>query len=496
MTAADRSTESICRILLTTGGGSPYAENTAGDVLATFNAAVLGQLVVTDESFNIHPGLLESFRFDFKSSKYYLKLRPSLKFHNGRAATAADLEFSLLRGFFSNNRSFYNIYLNNIAGIESVQPGDKFKSGAVSGVKIVDPLTVSVSLKSPNPSFLHSLSQPFFSLVPMEEMSANYLDWKGAPIGAGPYRVKGKGFENGRVVLELIDPEMKSAGAPPKVEIWTALDATNTKYDVMTNIPSDFQTGGYDLYVTKMPASVRTIFFSNKNILGQNPHFRSAVQKAINRIEIASDIADLAVTNEILPRHFWGRTRRPDPYSLEEAKKEIAKVPKDLLRKTWRVPMFGKGKLTERQSYYADKITDQLKKLGIKVEFYANAEKFISETTATESPFRVSGRVTDYVDPLVMFASFQSDSPYKYDQPSGADKTEFEQLYREAAQAKSLDIRYETVRKLSEFVVRHSVAVAIAEERVIYYYNPNTVASFESQPMPLVLLIQNLRIKK
>lgn len=496
MSATDRKTDNICRILLTTGGGSPYAENTAGDILATFNAAVLGQLVVTDEAFNLNPGLLESFRFDFKSSRYILKLKPNLRFHNGRLANSADLEFSLLRGFFSSNRSFYNIYLNNIAGIEAIKPGQKFETGAVSGVRVVDSHSVSVSLKSPNPSFLHSLSQPFFSLVPIEELKTGYLEWKGAPVGAGPYKVKGNGYHEGRVTLELVDNSLKEAGAPQTVEIWTTLDPKHGKFDIMTNLPADMETKGYRTYVTEMPASVRTIFFSNKNVLGQNPNFRAAVQKAIDRVEMSSEIADLAVTYEMLPRHFWGRSRRPAPFSLKQAREEIAKVPKELLAKTWRIPMFGKGKLTERQAHYADKITKQLAKIGIKVEFYPNPEKFLSEATAIESPFRVSGRVTDYVDPLIMFASFQSDSPYKYDQPSGNDKAEFEKLYREAAQAKSLDIRHETVRRLSEFVVNRSVAVAISEEKVIYYYNPATIESFGPQPMPLVLLVQNIRMNK
>lgn len=500
MVAAEKSVDrspsnSACKILLSTGGGSPYAENTSGDVLSTFNAAVLGQLVVTDETFNLHPGLLESFQFDFKSSKYILKLGPHLAFHNGRMATSADLEFSLLRGFFSQNRSFYNIYLNNIAGTEAIKPGQKFKSGSVSGVEIVDDLTVSVLLKVPNPSFLHSLSQPFFSLVPIEEMKGDYLNWKSVPIGAGPYRVVG-GFKEGLVRLELVDNTLKVAGAPSAVDILTGLDSVDAPYDIVANVPANVIGPNYKEFVTSMPASVRTIFFSNKNVLGQNPHFRAAVQKAINRGEIVGQISDLAVTNELLPRHFWGRTKRLDPYSLEDAKKEISHVPADLLKKIWRVPIFSSGSLTERQAYMAGKIQHQLAKVGIKMEFYASPEKFISEKMAIESPFRLSGRVTDYVDPLIMFASFESQSPYKFDQPSGVEKVEFERLYDKAAKAKSLESRYETVRKLSEFVVSHSLAVAISEEKVIYYYNPQTVLSLGSQPTPLILLIQNIRMKR
>ena len=73
--------------------------------------------------------------------------------------------------------------------------------GAIRGVKVVAPDTVEVSLSRPNPSFLHSLVNPFFSLVPIEEMNADYVSWKRAPVGAGPYRVV-SGFSGGKVVLE------------------------------------------------------------------------------------------------------------------------------------------------------------------------------------------------------------------------------------------------------------------------------------------------------
>ncbi|MCB0361384.1 MAG: hypothetical protein KDD35_01595 [Bdellovibrionales bacterium] len=495
MSAAEKSDLQICRILLSSGGGAPYAENTAGDVLATFNAAVLGQLTVTDESFDLRPGLLESFQFDFEKLEYQLRLRSDLVFHNGRPVRAQDLEYSLLRGFFSPNRSFYNIYLNTIDGIDSIQPGDSFRSGAVSGVRLVDDFTLAVTLKQANPSFLHSLSQPFFSLVPMEEMKSDYMSWKGVPIGAGPYRVASP-FADGRLRLQLVDVRLKTQGAVRDIEIFTRPDEANPNYDVVVNYPSGMDMTSYQQHITKMPASVRTIFFSNANVLGQNPHFREAVQKAIYRADIVGNIADLDVTNEILPRHFWGRAIRPDPYSLDAAKKAMAEVPKKLLEKTWRIPVFAKTQLSERQSYFAEKIKAQLAKIGLKVEFYPNDEKFISAKTAKESPFRLSGRVTDYVDPLIMFASFQSDSPYEYDQPRGESKKEFEKLYKVAASASSLESRYQSVRDLSEFIVKNSLAVAIAEEKVIYYYNPTRVESLGSQPMPLILLIQNIRTKK
>ncbi|HAG91520.1 MAG TPA: hypothetical protein DCL41_06595, partial [Bdellovibrionales bacterium] len=133
----------VLRFQIGVNGRAPYLEDTSGEILSSFNAAVLGQLLTTDEDFNLQPGLLEKFDYEQSTNSFVLRLKSNLKFHNGRSVNSKDLEFSLLRGFFSSNSSFYSVYLKNIEGIDQIDPTRSlFKSGAVSGVKIVDDLTL------------------------------------------------------------------------------------------------------------------------------------------------------------------------------------------------------------------------------------------------------------------------------------------------------------------------------------------------------------------
>lgn len=482
-----------CRVLLQAAGEPPYLDTTPGDVLATFNAAVLGQLVITDESFNLNPGLLESFRFDYETSRYHLKLKKGLKFHNGRAVTSADLEFAILRGFFSKNRSFYNIYLNNIAGIHQVPQGSKYKSGLVSGVRIIDEQSVEVRLEHPNPSFLHSLSQPFFSLVPIEEFEGDYLTWRHWPVGAGPYKVSPPGFAKGHIQLSLVDDSLRSKGAPETIELYTAANSGHNFDVIMGALQKD---DGYREWHSNKPASVRTIFFSNVNPLGKNKNFRLAVTKLINRSKIVAGRSDMDPANEILPKHFWGRINADDPFDLDAAKKLLSKVPQELLKNALRIPVFSKGGFSEQQQHYINGLKEQFAAAGIKLEFFALAEKFPTRSTAENYAFRIAGRVTDYVDPLIMFGSFHEGSPYQFDQPTGDDKQKFEELYSAAASARSLDERYASVRALSKFIAETGIAVSIAEERSTYLYNPQRIESFGTQPSPLILLLRNLTLKR
>ena len=139
---------------------------------------ILGQLIYMTDSYDLKPGLLESFNWDFKEKAYTLKLRDGLIFHNGRKVDSKDLEFTLLRGFFSKKPSFASAFINNIEGAENIKPDSKYRSGMISGVKIVDERTVKVKLKEPNPSFLHSIARAYYSLVPMEELKDNFQSWK------------------------------------------------------------------------------------------------------------------------------------------------------------------------------------------------------------------------------------------------------------------------------------------------------------------------------
>ena len=108
----------------------PYHIHTTAQVYANVNLLILGQLIESVDGFRIKPKLLDNFYYDIKTDKYVLKLKEGLKFHNGREVTSKDLEFTLLRGFYSSDKSFFHTYLGNIKGVRKIKKGDLFKSGS------------------------------------------------------------------------------------------------------------------------------------------------------------------------------------------------------------------------------------------------------------------------------------------------------------------------------------------------------------------------------
>jgi len=467
---------------------APYHIHSDGFTLSTFNNAVMGQLLKNESGYQLEPGLIEYYKFDFKREIYILKLRENILFHNGRTANSVDLEFSLLRGFYSPDRSFFHVYLGNLEGIESIKPGDKFRSGAISGIKIIDNLTIEVKLKKPNPSFFHSLTNAYFSLFPIEELQDDYLTWKTVPIGAGNYKVIGNGFDGKKTTIVSIFKSDKDKR--PKI-----VHFHNEKND-RVDIFEDYTTApeGFIKYKTDKAASVLLMSISNMNELSKNSDFRKGLSFLIDRSEIESENSGKVSSSQILPSHFWGRDRIKSMYDLEKAKMYFSRIPKELLDKKYNVLMFSGSDLNEEQKRIAFILEKQFSKVGFNAKFIASTKKFIDSELASSSPLLVSGRVCDYVDPLVMFASFRKNGHAPFYSPTGKNLDEYERLYVNASNADNFDDRNKSVQDLSRFIESNIIAIPIAEAKILLNVRKSKVKSLGKQTNPITLNLENIEM--
>lgn len=464
----------------------PYDQHSDALTLSTFNAAVLGQLITSPNGLELQPGHLETFHFDPTDLSYTLRLKGDIYFHNGRLATSKDLVYSLLRGFFSKDRSFFSTYLDNIAGLESIPADAEYNDKLVSGVKIIDSRTISVKLKAPNPSFLHSLTEPYFSLVPREALQQDNLTWKSIPIGAGPYKVQ-KEFDGEKT--ELVKAENSQfSKSPDKVLFYNKKPA---RVDITEGPNEDVELIDYKV---SLPASVRLLSISNKNPLSKNIHFKKAINFAINRELFKSKKLGVSPTTQLLPKHFWGRTEEKKLFNLEKAKRLFSKIPEDLRNRTYEIPVFAGGEFSNLQLHYIKRLEFDFRSIGFKTKFVKNNEKFETIETALKSPLFCWGVVSDYIDPLVMFSAFKKNGFSPYYSPTGEEMEIYESLYQKASNAIGFKNRNEAVKKLSEFVKKEAIIIPIAEEAMFYSYNEKSVASIGSQNHPTTFLVTQVRM--
>jgi ABC-type transport system substrate-binding protein len=472
------------KILALKDGSNPYSATTSGDVLATFNYAVLGQLLKTNDLYELQPGLLKSWEWDPSDFSYKLYLKEGITFHDGTPIKSSDLEFTLLRGFFSKQHSFYEIYLGNILGVDKIKSGTKFSSGLVEGVEIAGPLSVKVKLKNPNPSFLYSLTVPFFSLVKRSALSDDMITWKSLPIGAGEYRVKNDNQE--KTTLERVSNTDK---APNTIHLYKRI-SEGIRYDI-----SYFDLSQkMKIFSSENPSAIFTLFFTNQNELSANGDFRLALKYGIDRSRLVAENTSLHPAYEFLTTNLWKNDKSLHTgFDLKRAKKYFSRIPQKLKSKTWRIPVFSAGELSEEKRLATTNLTMQFSKFGFKVKFYPSSEKFLSKTTATESPLKFSGRICDNIDPLLMFSSFKTQSPYKYD--NSQNDRAYDKLYEEAAKAASTEDRVRTLRNLSKYTVANNFMIPLYESNQLYYYNPETVESFGHQNGPTVLQLDKIKLK-
>lgn len=436
--SANGMSEKTLYILLGETGRAPYEETAPASILETFNAAVLGQLLWRNSSFELEPGLIKHWKWNPQENAYTLTLRDDIYFHNGRHATAEDLEFSILRGFFTKYRSFYKIYLNNIDGLE-----DK------------------------------------------EALQPNYIDWKKFPIGAGPYKIIDQDLAQARFVLAKT-----SAGnlnAPQKVELHTKPKLE--KYDIISFSEPAANGEFFNLQYPKYPKSIWNITFTTLNLLGRHPTFHKAIQHGVNRVALAEGLTSCQPAYEMLPSHFWGRASITNSFDLKRAKELFSSLPKNLQDKTWPVPVFGGKIFSPERKILLKRLREQFAAFGFKVAFYPSVEKFLSKKTAAESPIHVSGMVANYVDPVVMFSSFSRESPFEYDR---ADDKIFEELYTLAKTVKKQEERLKTVRNLSSYFNEKAIAIPLLEMKNVYYINPKTIKTLGEQDEPLYLYMERI----
>jgi ABC-type transport system substrate-binding protein len=146
----------------------------------------------------LDPDLAESYTVSEDGLTYTFKLRPGLKFHNGRAVTAADVKYSLERAINPATQSPGGGYFGMIKGYDEVAGG---KAQELSGVTAQDDSTVVINLTRPDATFLHLMAINFSYVVPKEEVEKAGADWGKQPVGTGAFKFV-EWIPGQRIVLE------------------------------------------------------------------------------------------------------------------------------------------------------------------------------------------------------------------------------------------------------------------------------------------------------
>ena len=130
------------------------------------------------------PDLAESYDISADGLTYTFKLRHGVKFHNGREMTADDVAYSYNRTVDPKTQSPGAGFFKSIAGYDDVAAG---KADHLSGVKVIDPYTIAITLSKPDATFLQVVALNFASVVAKEDIAKEGADYGHHPDGTGAF---------------------------------------------------------------------------------------------------------------------------------------------------------------------------------------------------------------------------------------------------------------------------------------------------------------------
>jgi len=288
----------------------------------------------------LRPGLASSYEISGDGTVFTFHLRPGVKFHNGREMTAEDVKYSFDRVTNPTTQSPGAGFFGSILGYDAMADGS---ATALEGVKVIDPMTVEVTLSRPDATFLHVMALNFASIVPKEAVDAAGADFGKLPVGTGAFKlaewtigqrlVFAKNTDYWRPGVPYLDQVTFEVGQEPIVAL---LRLQNGEVDV----PGDGIPPAKFREVMGDPAQAARVVVGGQLQTGyvtmnvkmapfDKLEVRRAVNMAINKDRIVQIINGRAVpANQPLPPSMPGYTKdyKGYPYDPAGAKALLAEA--------------------------------------------------------------------------------------------------------------------------------------------------------------------------
>jgi oligopeptide transport system substrate-binding protein len=359
------------------------------------------------------PDLAESYTISDDGMTYTFKLRPGLKFHNGRALTSADVKYSIERAVNPKTQCPGAGYFGTIKGYDDVAAG---KTTSLSGLATPDDMTVVFTLTRPDATFLHIMAINFGFVVPKEEVEKYGADFGHHPVGAGAYKFVE--WQLGQKLVLERNKDYHIAGVPylDKITFEFGQDPTvallrlqKGEVDLLGDgiPPAQFlqvtgDVANKDLWVAGAQMNTDYVTLNVKVKPFDNLKVRQAVNMAINKDRIIQIINGRAKSaNQVLPPTLPGYDTAHEGYAYDPAKAKAllaeAGFPDGFATTLYATDI-------DPQPRIAQAIQQDLAGVGIKAEIKSLAGAAVIEAGGTEgqAPMIWSGGmawIADFPDP-------------------------------------------------------------------------------------------------
>lgn len=286
------------------------------------------------KDFSPKPGLAAEWSND--GLLFTFKLQPNAKFTDGTDVTADDVAFTIKGHLAKQTASPRQDKFMTIAGAAEYAAGT---AQDVTGIKVVDPKTLNITLSKPDAPFLYNMR--YVWVVPAKPLQGKNLSndpWFNNPVGAGPYQFVS--WQRGADFVAKANPNYWQAGKPA-ISTFTHRVIADAQTLVLALQNHEIDASNYpnpaakkqleqvsDLTIMAPPfASPNGWMFNFKNQYLAKKEVRQAISMAINTEQYANDsllgLGGVGV-GPISPESWaFDKTLKPVAYDPAKAKAMI-----------------------------------------------------------------------------------------------------------------------------------------------------------------------------
>ncbi|MBE0479393.1 MAG: peptide ABC transporter substrate-binding protein [Dehalococcoidia bacterium] len=157
------------------------------EVPLAYVVEIFSGLVSFDPDLKLVPDLAKGWTVSNDGTVYTFRLREGAKFSNGRELTAHDVKYSLERTCDPATGSQTAMtYLGDIVGVSERLSG---VADEVSGISVLDDVTLRITIDAPKAYFLSKLAYPAAYVVDRYNVESGNQWWR-QPVGTGPFRLE------------------------------------------------------------------------------------------------------------------------------------------------------------------------------------------------------------------------------------------------------------------------------------------------------------------
>src|SRR5215207_933008 len=467
------------------GGGDPLDNMFSG--LVAYN---------TDGS--VTNNVAESIEPDADKKVWTVKIKDGKKFTDGSAVTSDSFVKAWNYGANPANKQLNNYFFYPLEGTDDV--GNTVEGATeVSGLKVVDDTTFTITLKAPESDFPLRLGYSAYMPVPESAYGPDgkiTKEYGEHPIANGPYMLTKAGWERNKQIALEPNPDYdgphkaKNGGLIFKFYAGGGTDAAYT----------DVQSGNLDV-LDQIPPSALTTFEGDNSVQAYNEpgsnfssltipeslkHFgdddegdlrRAAISEAINRPEITEKIFNNARTpaSDFTSPVLDGWTDEVEgndvlKFNAEDAKAKWAEA--DAISKWDGKFVVAYNNDGAGNKEFTEALTNQLKNtLGIESQpkVYATFDELRKEVTerTIKTAFRTGWQpdypsMLNYLGPIYATGAGSNDGDYT--------NTAFDKLISEASAAEG-DERYTLIGQAQAILMKELPAIPL------WYQNATAVTS-------------------